>query len=462
MNIIAHCIDQISSVLQESFHSMEDGQMNLTDLVKNIRHTMRDLSVEMVEDILHKTEESIYQSPKRKRTYTVQRKDDKKTIATLLGDITFERRYYVHRKTGEFSHLLDDFLELTPHQRMDSSVEEAILERASEQSYQQSIDSLEGIGIHSRTTVMNVVHKYSADNAVLPTGPKKQVDYLYVEADEDHVAYQDSKNREMRLVYVHEGYKDTNGAIKRSELKIARRFTGLYEDSGELWADVSNYLEEQYDTTACKQIFLSGDGASWIKKGMDYLPAKTIFVLDPFHTSQAAKRASAGMRDMFPILQNWIQKGHKGYVSDYFSRRLQDTWLSANMRQTLENSRTYLKRNWESIQLQASPHYISCSAEGHVSHWLSARLSSRPLGWSKRGAENIAKLRIYTRNGGSITKLIATKQKEEQRERKIDRLDKRVSRKHSQHYDVIQARIPLLTHSTHSTSRTMMNNIRGM
>ena len=149
MNIIAHCIDQISSVLQESFHSMEDGQMNLTDLVKNIRHTMRDLSVEMVEDILHKTEESIYQSPKRKRTYTVQRKDDKKTIATLLGDITFERRYYVHRKTGEFSHLLDDFLELTPHQRMDSSVEEAILERASEQSYQQSIDSLEGIGIHS-------------------------------------------------------------------------------------------------------------------------------------------------------------------------------------------------------------------------------------------------------------------------------------------------------------------------
>ncbi len=33
------------------------------------------------------------------------------------------------------------------------------------------------------------------------------------------------------------------------------------------------------------------------------------------------------------------------------------------------------------------------SAEGHVSHILSARLSSRPMGWSKTGVDQMARMR---------------------------------------------------------------------
>ena len=35
---------------------------------------------------------------------------------------------------------------------------------------------------------------------------KKPIQTLFIEADEDHVAYQDGTNRFMKLVYVHEGY----------------------------------------------------------------------------------------------------------------------------------------------------------------------------------------------------------------------------------------------------------------
>ena len=38
-----------------------------------------------------------------------------------------------------------------------------------------------------------------------------------------------------------------------------------------------------------------------------------------------------------------------------------------------------------------------CSAEGHVSHILSERLSSRPMGWSQTGADRMSKLRCYER-----------------------------------------------------------------
>ena len=41
-----------------------------------------------------------------------------------------------------------------------------------------------------------------------------------------------------------------------------------------------------------------------------------------------------------------------------------------------------------------------CSAEGHVSHVLSERLSSRPMGWSQSGADRMSKLRCYERNHG--------------------------------------------------------------
>lgn len=78
--------------------------------------------------------------------------------------------------------------------------------------------------------------------------------------------------------------------------------------------------------------------------------------------------------------------------------RLNDPSLPDSSKQTLQKVRRYLIGNWDSIQRQRDPQYIGCSAEGHVSHWLSARLSLRPLGWSTTGAENIAKAIQYALN----------------------------------------------------------------
>ncbi|MBR7927225.1 UPF0236 family protein [Aerococcaceae bacterium zg-ZUI334] len=103
------------------------------------------------------------------------------------------------------------------------------------------------------------MHRYQAQDVFSTPTTKKQVPYLYIEADEDHVAYQDGKNREMRLVYIHEGY-NSNESGGRRKLAIQRAFTGLYEKkTDELWDNVSHYLEQHYDTTTCKKIYLSRD-----------------------------------------------------------------------------------------------------------------------------------------------------------------------------------------------------------
>lgn len=310
-------------------------------------------------------------------------------------------------------------------------------------SYQKTIDSYEDIGIHSRVTVKNIVHKYEAKSNDLPTGDKKRVPSIYIEADEDHVAYQDGTNQEIKLVYIHEGFKEKKSEKEQGQLKITRSFAGRYEDTDELWEDVNYFIEEQYDTSKSKQIYLSGDGAHWIKKGLDFLPAKTKFVLDPFHTSQSLKKASVGVPQVFPILYTWVRKDRPDFLRDYFKVRLEDENLSKSRRKQLTDQRTYLKRHWSAIQSQKDKHYIACSAEGHVSHYLSARLSSRPMGWSNTGADHMAKLRVFILNNGKITDLINEQVNKRRKERKVSQLDRRVSSKHRQAYGVINGKLPI-------------------
>lgn len=55
---------------------------------------------------------------------------------------------------------------------------------------------------------------------------------------------------------------------------------------------------------------------------------------------------------------------------------------------------------------------VGCSAEGHVSHICADRMSSGPLGWSKKGVHQMSKLRIYKANQGNLLELIRMQKQE--------------------------------------------------
>src|SRR5574344_2797804 len=40
-----------------------------------------------------------------------------------------------------------------------------------------------------------------------------------------------------------------------------------------------------------------------------------------------------------------------------------------------------------------------CSAEGHISHIFSDRMSSRPMGWKKKNVDNMSRLRLLKEDG---------------------------------------------------------------
>lgn len=423
MNIINDITEKIIKHIGYLADKPLRGQAALTGAVEDTLSLMMEIGADIIRDYIEMLEESLITNEDRKAEWNVHIKNREKTIATKLGDITYKRTYYRNRETGAFRHLVDDLLEVEPHERIDLGLKEDMLKKAKEMSYQQVIDSYDNISITSRTTVKNVVHKAPMETAGLGSiekpKEKKRVPVIYIEADEDHVHQQKGKGMLMKLAYIHDGKESvevvTTAKRKRMRLIGSKYITGLYPQNDELWFEVLDYLEEHYDLDYVERIFLSGDGAQWIRAGKDILP-KCHFVIDGFHLSKYIKSATTLYPGFERKLKRAVYSGDKEWVEAYFdSIEGNDHTLEELKR--FASCKSYILGNWDEIQNRHKEGYVECSAEGHVSHMLSHRLSSRPLSWSKKGSENIAKLRVYTQNGGSILRLLKTGRKDFTEER---------------------------------------------
>ena len=74
----------------------------------------------------------------------------------------------------------------------------------------------------------------------------------------------------------------------------------------------------------------------------------------------------------------------------------------------IAEAKEYILSNWTAakLRLRHKDGVKGSSTEGHVSHVLSSRMSSRPMGWSIKGATKMAKLRAYELNNGDMAVVI--------------------------------------------------------
>ena len=94
---------------------------------------------------------------------------------------------------------------------------------------------------------------------------------------------------------------------------------------------------------------------------------------------------------------------------------------------SVKEAKRYILGNWNGIRNQYESDYEGCSAEGHVSHILSSRLSSRPLAWCKIGVDQMARLRAFAANGGVVYDLLMEKKRAAQKEARILKIDQEVT-----------------------------------
>ncbi|MFS8540721.1 MAG: ISLre2 family transposase [Tissierellales bacterium] len=461
MNTIIHEI--IEKITRDFNNNIEDLMLNSRDISRfiiNTKKSLDEIGAMIVKEALEMLDEIIRESSSRKKEYYIQRRNDRKTLITIFGEVNYERTYYKSKKDGSYRYLSDELVGIYPYERMDLSYESELIKEAIETSYEKSGKRASSNVQVTKQTVMNTIRKLGEvenDEAKLPT-KKKQVKTIYIEADEDHVALQNGKNKEIKLIYVHEGKKYKSKG--RYELINKRYFTGSLKNSEELWLEVANYLEEAYEMDKVEKIYISGDGASWIKEGLNWIKGSK-HVLDYFHLSKYVKTATAHMPQTFEPLWTYIRNLNKKGVIELLNFITAET-ESETKKEAVKKSKRYILNNWKGIEKGMEEGYIGCSAEGHISHILSSRLSSRPLGWSLVGADQMARLRVYKANGGDIYELLSKKKGERQKENRIIELEKKVVKKklRTASAETID-NIPYINDGRRTWQRQILKAIRG-
>jgi hypothetical protein len=426
-NSITEIAGLITRSFEENFEKMLTEKKDISEFVIEMKRTLDQAGTILAKEALEMMDSLVKGASRRKQNWHVHEKAAPNTLATIFGEVHYHRTYYKHKIETEYRYLSDELMGIEAYDKMDVSLKARLIEEAIETPYARSgRKAAETLDISSQS-VMNAIRELGpVSNSEVKISKSKQTPkILYIEADEDHVALQVGGCAEPRLVYVHEGR--TQVGKERWKLQNPRYFGGMYKESEELWNEVANYIDQTYDYDMIEKIYLSGDGASWIKSGVAIVN-KSTFVLDRYHLNKAIKMAGAHIENAEREIWRAIKREDKEYLKVVFETIL-DATEAETKAQSVKEAKTYIANQWENIRHHYSKDYSGCSAEGHVSHIYSDRLSSRPLGWSREGVNQMARLRIFAANGGSIFDLALRKKQERIRETRTIELDLKVCRK---------------------------------
>ena len=128
---------------------------------------------------------------------------------------------------------------------------------------------------------------------------KKEVEYLYIEADEDHVSLQfrdkkgdltagenGQKNNclTVKLVYVHEGIESDVSKSKWHKLVSPYYFCRVCDgkENERFWNEIYEYIESHNELSKIKKVYLNADHRGWIEAVRKRIQGVS-YVLDEYH-----------------------------------------------------------------------------------------------------------------------------------------------------------------------------------
>lgn len=404
-------------------------------------------------------EEIIFSLDERKEKFESLEKDER-NIISIFGEIQYKRRYYEDKENHNKVYLVDKLIGIEPKQRLLENVREKLIENAIDSSYEYSGEhAAYGVKI-SRQEVKNEIENLNLDIPLHQENEnKKQIKHVYVIADEDHVHLQKGGIEEPKIVVVYDNFIQ-NG--KRIELKNKRHFGGLYKGkTDDLWNEVAMYIESTYDMDYLENVFVLGDGAKWIKIGATWIN-KGVNILDRFHMCKAVngiagQNNNLGKNELYSLIRKLDFSGFKNKCYEILSEEME-----TNTRLKKEKLMNYILNNQKGISNYYKYRDLlhGCSAEGHVSHIYSDRMSSRPMGWKSKNVDNMSKLRVLREDNISVKTILEKQEKvidiNEYKEIKI-----KAERKIKKNINFKPVSLPIMTFGTHEEKeyfRKILNN----
>lgn len=405
-NIIAHSLEKLYMEFEKADQLfLDSGMKDMDAYEKGLAEAARRAAAEHMQAFYNSMDRMLCSDIVRESRYTIQRHDTRELL-TINGSIRFTHTLFRSKEDGSYHYLLDEWLGLEPHERLSCAAEAAVLVEATRSSYSRASKALGKDAEITKTAVMDKVHAIQAELPFEKPAKKKCVEYLYIEADEDHIHKQDKQEKDRKssmigkLLYLYEGREEKYG---RRELTNVFYLGGLYagsEGNHQLFRRMQDYIETNYETGYLKKVYVSGDCGAWIKAGVEDID-KGVMVMDKYHLMKYINKAANQMLDDADEVKGRLWKALYKGKKKKFKKTLKAVRKCAPNEKAVNDCEEYVINNWDSaVRRMQDKNVYGCSAEGHVSHVYSDRMSSRPMGWSEEGADAMCQLRCYVKDYG--------------------------------------------------------------
>lgn len=397
----------------ESFKGLEE------ELLQIMREKFREFLVETLEEL-----DEVLMKARDKNDLQVQEIRER-TIVTVFGEITFERRYYYDSKEKEYRYILDEILNLPQHSRVSNLVKEKAITMVRDLSYRKSaarINDLLGGNI-SASSLHDWVQKLGRKKEALLKEERKKTyeqglvpeteedadktEHLFIEADGVVVNLQDDgENRsykEIKLSVAYTGWEMRYLNSKEYRVKNKKIFGGCAE-SDKFWQELGINIWKHYELGDDGVTVLNGDGAAWISKAERYLPFLNYRMLDSYHLQRNLLRA-LGRSEFLPRVRKAISEHDREKTLKLLDRAKSYRRIEKD-REKIEDLKEYILNHWENMKDYrkkdiSTPEIARGMGvmESNVDYILADRLKKQGISWSEEGVENISRVIIAYENG---------------------------------------------------------------
>ena len=388
-------LQQLFEDYTKKFFTLDITSLGVTEFENQAITGFKEYLMKHMSLLIENVDNTLKDNPKLRENWTIHKKE-KRLLVMQSGNLVFERRYFYNTKTDKYAFLTDNLIGIEANERVDKGLKVAICNEAANQSYFRTAKATCD-GRVSKQTVQRITREIKLKE--LPgkdLSKEPLIPILHIQADEDHVAMQDGSNRWHRIAVAHEPRKKRG---KKAYLPNKSYVFDQAESSEEFWNRVWNEICKNYNLAKDAKIYVHGDGASWIKAACEYIP-NSQFVLDEFHALKYLKQIIPRQEKEYPKLAKLLYSGRK---TDFY--KLAKKAVGSYKINTDQQMKAidYILKHWSAISIwrkdqDAGP----CCAEGLVSHCLSSRFSSRPMGWGKEGLMSVTKIRELNFNGHPI------------------------------------------------------------
>ncbi len=342
-----------------------------------------------------------------------------RTIETVVGTVSYQRRVYRHRVSGEWCIPVDEYVGWSAGERVSPQVKQWCTELATVMPFRTVSDLLWKLrrvkvshaSVHQKTQEMGErrveeVRKEVAELDAKPgESPGQKRCPLFLEVDSTFARSQRRKKGEpghieMRLAVSHEGWEAASPAGKRYRLKAKRVVVGATQ-AETFWQAVSAALAQEYDLAACP-VIINGDGAAWIRQGVEYFP-QAVFQLDQFHWLRALRRAVGhnvpALRQMRGRLEKGDWAGAEQLVQAWKQKYPERAGLLDEFWQYVWANRESLGDWRQRVAVELEIARGLGAAESNIDAILVSRFKRRRRSWSVAGANRLGHLVALRHNG---------------------------------------------------------------